>query len=392
MFSKFLVKTFIKDNENFKTNSKVRDKFGFLGGIVGIIVNLILFSIKFVVGIFSNSLAVTADAFNNLSDVFSSVVTIIGFKLAAKPADDDHPYGHGRIEYISALIVSVLVLLVGFSFVKSSISRIIHPVTIKFQWIPTLLILISISFKLWLSKFNGYLAKLINSSALKASSVDALSDCFTSGTVVISLILSQWISFPLDGTMGLIVAIFILYSGFQLSKETLNTLLGEKPSSELVKNIESEVLSYPNILGVHDLLIHSYGPNKCLASIHAEVPSTLSLVEVHNIIDKAENEISRKFNVHLVIHMDPINLDQKEISITKDILSDVLKSFPCVTEMTDLRLVGSGDDKNVLFNITTDDTLSKKYKSEIDLINDINKEIKLKNINFSTVITINKNK
>lgn len=392
MFSKFLVKTFIKDSENYKNNSKVRDKFGFLGGVVGIIINIILFSIKFVVGILSNSLAVTADAFNNLSDVFSSVVTIIGFKLASKPADDDHPYGHGRIEYISALIVSVLVILVGFSFVKSSISRIINPVSINFQWIPTLLILISISFKLWLSRFNSYLAKLINSSALKASSVDALSDCFTSGTVVISLILSKWISFPIDGIMGLIVAIFILYSGFQLSKETLNTLLGEKPSNELVTSIESEVLSYPNILGVHDLLIHSYGPNKYLASIHAEVPSTLTLVEVHDIIDKAEKEISTKLNVHLVIHMDPINLNYKEISVTKDIILDILKSFPCVTEMTDLRLVGSGDDKNVLFNITTNDTLFKTYKSEIDLINDINKEIKLKNLNFSTVITVNKTK
>ena len=220
MFSKFLVKTFIKDSENYKNNSKVRDKYGFLGGIVGIIINIILFSIKFIVGILSNSLAVTADAFNNLSDVFSSVVTIIGFKLASKPADDDHPYGHGRIEYISALIVSVLVVLVGFSFVKSSISRIINPVSINFQWIPTLLILISISLKLWLSRFNSYLAKLINSSALKASSVDALSDCFTSGTVVISLILSKWISFPIDGIMGLVVAIFILYSGYQLSRET----------------------------------------------------------------------------------------------------------------------------------------------------------------------------
>ncbi len=259
MFSKFLVNTFIKNNEDI-SNEKVRGKYIFLGGLVGIISNLLLFTIKLSVGLITSSIAIMADAFNNLSDASSSIITIVGFKLSDKPADAEHPFGHGRIEYISALIVSFMVMLVGFQFVKSSLERIFNPVYIKFEIIPFVLLLISIFVKVWLSSFNKFVGNKIDSSALKAASVDALGDVFTSSCVVISYLAAKFTSFPIDGYLGTLVALFILYSGFSLTKETLNPLLGEAPDPELVKKIQDMVLSYDNITGVHDLIIHNYGP------------------------------------------------------------------------------------------------------------------------------------
>lgn len=239
MLSQFLVSKYIKDYKNTK-DEKVRTAYAYLGGIIGIIVNVILFTIKLSVGIISKSIAVTADAFNNLSDAASSVITIVGFKLANKPADQEHPFGHGRIEYLSALIVSFMVMLVGFQFIKSSFDRIINPSYVKFELIPFILILISILGKIWLSKFNKFIGKAINSGALEASSLDALGDVFTSSCVAFSLLISKWTTLPIDGYIGILVALFILYSGFSLTKNTLNPLLGEAPDPELVENIKKE--------------------------------------------------------------------------------------------------------------------------------------------------------
>ncbi len=292
MLSKLLVIKFVKDYKNIN-HKEVRDSYGYLASIIGILTNIFLFIIKISVGLISQSIAVTADAFNNLSDAASSIITFLGFKLASKPADKEHPFGHGRIEYISGLIVSFIVLLVGFEFIKSSFDRIKNPSIVKFQWIPFLLILFSIVIKLWLSRFNKYIGVTINSGALKASSLDALSDVVTSSSVALSLLLAKWVSFPIDGYFGILVSLFIIYSGISLIKETLDPLLGEAPDKELVSEIIEMVMSYELIMGVHDLIVHNYGPGRCMASIHAEVPSNESIVKIHEVIDKAENEISK---------------------------------------------------------------------------------------------------
>ncbi|AAO36923.1 cation transporter [Clostridium tetani] len=389
MMSKFLVKTFVKNYKNID-DTKVRNSYGFLGSMVGILSNTILFIVKIVVGILSNSISVTADAFNNLSDVASSVITLIGFKLSSKPADKEHPFGHGRIEYISALVVSFMVILVGLEFVKTSYNRIVNPVDINFQIIPFILIVLSIFTKVWLSRFNKYIGDSINSSALQASSFDALSDVITSSCVALSLILSMWISFPIDGYIGIVVSLFIMYSGYTLIKETLNPLLGEAADPQLVKDITEETLNYPYIGGVHDLIVHNYGPGRCLASIHAEVPDNISIVDIHEIIDKAEKEISEKLNLELVIHMDPINTDNKEINSIQKEVEEILLKYPTIKSFHDFRVVGSGEFKNLIFDIVIDYSVPFTDELHKNLKDNISKDIKKIHPSYNTIITIDR--
>ena len=387
MFSNFLVKTFIKNSENTK-DKDVRNRYGFLGGIIGIITNIILFAIKLSAGMLVSSIAVTADAFNNLSDAASSVITIAGFKMANRPADKEHPFGHGRIEYLSALIVAFMVMLVGLQFVKSSFEKIINPEATKFEWLPFILLIVSIFLKLWLSRFNKFVGEKINSSALKASSVDALGDVFTSTSVVISLLVSKFTSFHIDGYIGVIVALVIIYSGFSLVRETINPLLGEAPDPELVKDIETMMLSYDNIIGVHDLIIHNYGPGRCMASAHAEIPSDIDVITIHNIIDRAEREISEKLNIYLVIHMDPICLSDDEIRKAYNEVSKIIKYNPLIKSMHDFRIVGEGEEKNLIFDVVVDSKALSKVMSENELKDSIIKSIKELHPNYNCIITI----
>lgn len=389
MFSRFLIKIFIKNHKDVK-DEKVRISYGLLGGIVGIIVNFLLFIVKLTIGYIANSIAVTADAFNNLSDSASSLITIIGFKLSNRPADEEHPFGHGRIEYLSALIVAFMVMLVGFQFIKSSFTRILNPTVVKFEIIPFILIILSILTKIWISTFNSYIGKQINSSALKASSLDALGDVITSSCVALSLLASKWTTVPIDGYIGIIVALVILYSGFKLVKETLNPILGEAPEAELVEAIKTGVLSYDHISGVHDLIIHNYGPGKCMASIHAEVPANINIVQIHDIIDIAEKELSSKLNIYLVIHMDPINVDDTEIHKTKGQLVELLKEFPIIKSMHDFRVVGEGSNKNLIFDIVIDSSKKISSKDEFSLKNSICEKVKKSYTNYNCVITIDK--
>ena len=387
MITNYLIKTFVKDNEKVD-NIKVRNAYGNLAGAVGILVNVLLFSIKLSVGLLAGSVAVMADAFNNLSDAASSIITIIGFKMANKPADAEHPFGHGRIEYISALIVSFLVMLVGLQFIKSSFERITNPSIVKFEVIPFLLLLVSIFFKLWLSKFNKTVGHKINSSALKAAATDALGDVFTSSTVVISFLLAKFTQFPLDGYIGVFVACAIIYTGYGLIKETLNPLLGEAPDPVLVNNISDMVMSYENINGIHDLVVHNYGPGRIMASIHAEIPSDIDVMTIHHIIDTAEREISKKLNIYLVIHMDPICVDTDEIIDARTIVEDVLKSYPAVKSLHDFRVVGENDIKNLIFDIVVNpidlnDCFTKEKLSQF-----IERDIKKLHPQFNCIITV----
>lgn len=389
MVAQFLVNSFIKDSKNIK-DEKVRNAYGYLGGIVGIFVNTLLFAVKLSVGLISGSIAVTADAFNNLSDAASSIITIAGFKIASKPADEEHPFGHGRVEYISALIVSFMVMFVGFQFVKASFERIMAPKTVTFELVPFILILLSIAAKIWLSGFNKFIGKSINSNALQASSLDALGDVFTSSCVALSLLISRWTAFPVDGYIGILVALFILYSGFSLIRDTLSPLLGEAPDKELVAKIKTGVLGYNYISGVHDLVIHNYGPGRCMASIHAEVPCDISIVKIHEIIDAAEKELSKSLNLHLVIHTDPINTDSKEVNDAKNELENILKTFPMIKSMHDFRVVGNGDKKNLVFDIVIEYTKNLSTEETLALKKDIDLRIKNMHKNYNTVITIDR--
>ena len=387
MFSNFLIKRFVKDYDNV-SDVKVRGAYANLAGIVGIITNLMLFIIKLFVGLFSNSVSILADAFNNLSDAASSIITIVGFKMANKPADAEHPFGHGRIEYITAMIVSFMVMLVGLQFVKTSFQKIINPTPVTFEFLLFILLLISIGFKFWLSKFNKSIGNKINSSTLKATATDAMGDVFTSTTVVISFLISKFTTLPIDGYIGIIVALAIVYSGFSLIKETLSPLLGEPPDPVLVSNITDMVMSYENITGIHDLIVHNYGPGRIMASIHAEIPSNIDIMEIHHIIDTAEREISKKLNIYLVIHMDPICVDTDEIVEARNMVKDVLKKYEEVKSFHDFRVVGDHDNKNLIFDIEVCPKCLANENRSSQLLSNIEKDIKEKSPEYRCVITV----
>ena len=387
MFSNFLAKRFIKNYDNI-SDVKVRSAYANLAGIVGIVINLMLFIIKLSVGLLSNSVSILADAFNNLSDAASSIITIIGFKMANKPADAEHPFGHGRIEYITAMIVSFIVMLVGIQFVKTSFQRIVNPTLVTFELLPFILLLISIGFKFWLSKFNKSIGNKINSSTLKATATDAMGDVFTSTTVVISFLISKFTTLPIDGYIGIIVALAIVYSGFSLIKETLSPLLGEPPDPVLVSDISDMVMSYDNITGIHDLIVHNYGPGRIMASIHAEIPSNIDIMEIHNIIDTAEREISKKLNIYLVIHMDPICVDTDEIIEARNMVKDVLNKYEEVKSFHDFRVIGENNNKNLIFDIEVCPTCLSNEINSAKLLDNIEKDIKEKAPEYKCVITV----
>lgn len=388
MFFERMVNIFIKDSSNVK-DEKVRNSYGMFGGIVGISVNIILFIIKFSVGLIVSSIAVMADAFNNLSDAASSLVTILGFKLSSKPADREHPFGHGRIEYLSALIVAFMVMLVGVQFIKSSFERIINPTPVIFDLIPFILLFVSIFLKIALSRFNKFVGEKINSSALKAASVDALGDVFTSTCVVISFVAANFTALPVDGYIGMAVALFIVYSGFNLVKDTISPLLGEAPDPELVNSIKEMVLSYDNILGTHDLIIHNYGPGKCMASVHAEIPSDISVVTIHEIIDKAEREISTALKIYLVIHIDPICIIEGEVKKAYDEILSIIDRFDYVDSIHDFRIVGEGEIKNLIFDVVVE-PLKDFSETDDELIQKISDGVKKYHPYYNCIITIDR--
>lgn len=388
MLSNLLIRKFIKNHTDTK-NEKVRNSYGFLAGIVGLFTNVILFIIKFSVGLITSSISIMADAFNNLSDAASSLITIFGFKLSSMPADKEHPFGHGRIEYLSALIVAFMVMLVGIQFVKSSFQKIINPEPVTFELIPFILLLISIGLKVWLSRFNKFMGEKINSSALKATSVDALGDVFTSSCVALSFLAAKFTTIPIDGYIGMVVALFIVYSGFTLIKDTINPLLGEAPDPELVESIHQMVLSYDNILGTHDLIVHNYGPGKCMASIHAEIPSDISVVKIHEIIDKAEREISKDLNIYLVIHIDPICVIEGEVQEAYDEILRLVNEIDHIESIHDFRVVGEGEVKNLIFDLVIDTSKKLEY-SDDELKEKINSNIKKAHPSYNCIITLDK--
>jgi len=387
LFTDFLIRTFIKDYRNTK-NREVRQRYGYLTGFTGVVANILLFSMKLAIGLYLNSIAVMADAFNNLSDVASSVVTIFGFMMSGKPADKEHPFGHGRFEYIAALVVSFMVMLVGFEFVKSSISRIMNPEALSFDVYTFAILVASILVKVWLSFFNKSIGKAIGSKVMEATAFDSLSDVIATSVVALSLAASIWIASPIDGYVGLVVSVFILYNGFNLIKDTLNPLLGDAPDEELVKAIMDKTLSYKAIIGIHDLIVHNYGPGRVVASIHAEIPYNMDIMEAHDIIDLAEKEISEELGIHVVIHMDPINTDDRLVQKAQLQVLEILEDFPQELTIHDFRIVGGEKHMNLVFDMVVPYDFVEK--DEKNLVEEVKKAIKKRHPNYDAIITVDR--
>lgn len=347
---KILVKLFIRDSENTSSLS-VREAYGTLGSVTGIVVNLILAIIKYVAGILSGSISVTADAINNLSDAGSSIISLIGVKLSAMPADKDHPYGHGRVEYISALGVSFFVLLMGIELFKSSVDKIVNPAPVNFNWIALIILLVSIFMKLWLGFFNKKLGEKINSAPMIAVMKDSFSDCLATSVALIAIVVSAFSDISIDGYLGIIVAGFIFLAGFNILKDTMADLLGKPADKEFTQQVEAKILSYDKIVGVHDMIVHDYGPGRRFASAHAEVSSQDDIMEIHDIIDLAERDIFNEFGLVISIHTDPIITDDERINSLKDMTNTIIKDISDEMSIHDFRVVDGPTHTNLIFDL-----------------------------------------
>jgi len=382
----FLIRKFVKNYSNVNSY-QVRESYGWLGGVVGFIINTTILILELIVGIFLNSISITADAVHNLTDAVSSVITILSFKLSNRPADNKHPYGYGRVEYITSLLFSISIFIVGYEFMRSSINRVLSPVSIPFNMVAFLLILLALPLQIFLARFTKYLGNVINSTALKASSLEYFTDILILAMVLISLIISKFTRFPVDGYAGVIVSVFILHSGYVLCKETLDYILGKAPDKELVKNIYEEVLRYKYISGVHDLLIHNYGPGRYMVSLHAEVPCDIPIMQIHDVIDMAEKEIGDKLNLCLVIHMDPFKVDSPEITTLKNQLNEVLSVIKGIQSMHDFRVVGDVAAKTLIFDVVIDKSFfSKDHKK--DILSQIEEGIKNISSQYRCIVTM----
>lgn len=345
-----LAKRFIKDYDNLKS-PHVRHSYGMLCGIVGIFLNIVLFIGKFLAGTFSHSIAITADALNNLSDAGSSFITLAGFKLASQKPDPDHPYGHGRMEYLSGLFVSLLIILMAVELLKSSFAKIVTPQETTINPLVMAILAISILIKLYMSVYNKQIGKKIDSTALLATATDSRGDMISTLLVLISSTVSYFSGLQIDGYCGLLVGLFILYSGFNAAKDTIDPLLGKAPDKEYVEKIEEIVTSHDLILGIHDMMIHDYGPGRVVVSLHAEVPSDGDILEMHDLIDHIEHDLSEMCDCEAVIHMDPISVNDPETSALKEQVRNIMKEIDTTLQFHDFRIVKGPTHTNLLFDV-----------------------------------------
>lgn len=357
--TEFLVHKFVKNYEDIG-DDQVRTSYGVLASVVGIFCNVLLFAVKFTIGFLMKSLAVTADAFNNLSDAASSVISFIGVKMASKPADADHPFGHGRIEYIAALIVSFLVMEVGLSFLKNSIGKLMNPEEIIFEWVPFLILVLSIGVKFWMGVFNRKLGKRIDSKVMLATAADSMGDVITTGATVLSILICTFTSINVDAVAGIVVAVIVMWAGFSIAKETLEPLIGQSVPKELYQQITEAVEAYDGILGTHDLIVHNYGPNHSMASIHAEVPNDVDIEVSHEIIDRIEREVSKKLKLFLVIHMDPVETRNQEVLEIKSKLERIVHALDANLSFHDFRVVNGEHQVNLIFDLV----VPREYSQE----------------------------
>ena len=375
MMSNLLIKLFITNPADIE-NPDVRLRYGKLAGVVGMATNLILCVMKVIVGLISGSIAIIADGINNLSDTSSSLITLIGFRLSSQPEDESHPYGHARMEYLAGLIVSVLIIVVGIFLLQSSINKIIHPVDIVIDNVTLLVLAVSMLVKLWQTFFNLKIGKIIKSVTLIATATDSRNDVVTTGVILVGVAIVRFTGIQLDGWLGCFVALFIIWSGIQLIRQTSSPLLGEAPDQHLIDEIVRITKSNPHVLGIHDLAVHNYGPGKIFASIHIEVDADGDLMQSHDMLDNIEYEIRRVLNIHCVAHMDPVRVNDPAVSQVREPILKVLQELNDVTEIHDLRVVPGHTHTNIIFDAVlapkctmTEQELKQRFEEAIHKVN-----------------------
>lgn len=385
--TELLIRSFVPGYENTDSPA-VRERYGVLSSGVAMVCNVLLFAVKLVLGLVSGSIAITADAFNNLSDVGSAVITFLGFKLASQPSDEEHPFGHGRLEYISGLAIAFLVLMVGVEVVKSSIEKIIHPEPVDFSLIVLAILILSILLKLWMGRFNSILGDRIGSQTMKAAAADSISDCVSTGTTTLGIIIARLSGWQLDGILGLLAGGFILYAGYGIARDTISPLLGQRPDPQLVKEVEKILLSYDIVTNVHDLVIHDYGPGRMMGSAHVEVPQSLNLLTAHDIIDNAERKVQSTLHMPFVIHLDPVDTESEALLALKQRLSSILTDIHPEMTLHDFRMVAGPTHTNLIFDVVVPPSCQETnhaLKKRIDL------QVRATHPNYYTVITFDHN-
>lgn len=381
-----LSKWFIKDPEN-TSDPQVRQSYGVLCGILGILFNVILFIGKFAAGTISNSIAITADAFNNLSDAGSSIITLIGFKMAGQKPDPDHPFGHGRIEYISGLLVSIVILIMAFELLKSSVVKIFHPDELTFSPVIIAILVTSILVKCYMAYYNKKIAAKIQSAAMTATATDSLSDSLATTVVLIATLVSHYTGLQIDGYCGLLVGGFICYAGICAAKDTISPLLGQAPDPDFVKQINDIVMSYDGVMGIHDLIVHNYGPGRVLISLHAEVPADGDILTMHDMIDLIEHKLRDTLHCSAVIHMDPVCVGDEETAALKEQVMGYLGTIDSTITMHDFRIVKGPTHTNIIFDVV----VPYQFKmTDSELVQKISDKIRANNPNYFAVIEVDK--
>lgn len=379
-----LSKWFINDYKNTES-PLVRKNYGMLCGAIGIILNLLLFAGKFFAGVLSSSIAITADALNNLSDAGSSVITLIGFHMAGQKPDSDHPFGHGRIEYLSGLFVSIAILFMAVELLRSSISKIIHPEEINYDPIILWILILSILIKIYMAFYNRKIGKKIKSAAMCAASTDSLSDTLATFVALISTLCAHYFGLKIDGICGIFVGLFILFAGMQAAKETISPLLGQPPEPEFVQKIHDLVLRHEGIIGIHDLIVHNYGPGRLMISLHAEIPADSDIISMHDLIDNIEHDLRSELLCEAVIHMDPICINDEETMKAKNIITEIIKQIDPNLTLHDFRIVKGPTHTNIIFDLV----IPYKFKySDTETLQLIDQKVKALKNNYFTVIDI----
>lgn len=381
-----LARIFIKDRTNYKSSS-VRQAYGILCGAVGIFLNLCLFAGKFIAGLLSNSIAITADAFNNLSDAGSSVITLIGFKMAGQKPDPDHPFGHGRIEYICGLLVSILILLMGAELLKTSVGKILHPEDLVFSPVILAILIASILVKCYMFLYNRKIGQKIESAAMTVTGTDSLGDTLSTAVVLIATLTAHFTGLSIDGWCGVLVGLFVCYTGFTAARDTISPLLGQAPDKAFVQQVNDIVMSHTEILGIHDLIVHNYGPGRVLISLHAEVPADGNILTLHDIIDTAEHELKSTLNCHAVIHMDPIQVGDEKTEHLKKLVRGYLEEISPSLSMHDFRIVTGPSHTNLIFDVVTPYDFPL---SDAALISQLTEKVKAENPDFFLVVDVDK--
>lgn len=380
----WLVNKFIPSHQE-TTNPIVREKYGTLCSLLSIVCNALMVAFKLIFGFMTNSAAIQADGFNNLSDMGSNLATLFGFKLAGKHPDANHPYGHGRYEYIAGLIISFLIFLVGFSSLKESLFKIVMPEKLHFQIGAVIALVVSILMKLWMASFNKKAGNLIDSPSLKAASQDSLNDVLTTFATLVSLVLSLFTNIPLDGIIGTCVSLFVLKSGIEIFKDTVNPLLGQAPDKKLIQDIHDYVLSHDHVIGIHDFMLHDYGPGRQYMTFHAEVDSRENIVEIHDEIDRIEREMLEKYDILTTIHMDPIDMDDELTNSFKTVVMNIVKNIDNHYSIHDFRIVSGSTHTNLIFDVLIP---SSDERNHDELIEEIEKKVQEVNKTYYCVIQI----